>query len=166
MPTLLNGIISDMKLLSTLLLMIFSSLPCFGGEEDKLRKLIDDYVLSVNQLDLELAASIWNQSEDISFIQPRGHQKGWEEVRKNFYLGAMSNFSERDLRVKNVSIRILDENTAWGDFYWDFNAKFKDGKEISTEGRETQVWKKEQGAWRIVHVHYSGMPVTGEREGF
>ena len=22
------------------------------------------------------------------------------------------------------------------------------------------------GEWRIVHIHYSGMPETGEREGF
>ncbi len=146
--------------------MTFSFLPCFGGEEDELRKLIDDYARSVNELDLELAASIWSHGEGISFIQPRGHQKGWEEVRKNFYLGAMSNFSERDLQVKNVSIRILGEDTAWGDFYWDFYATFKDGKKIHTEGRETQIWKKEQDVWKIVHVHYSGMPVTGEREGF
>jgi ketosteroid isomerase-like protein len=38
----------------------------------------------------------------------------------------------------------------------------KDGSPIATHGRETQVNRKLQGAWRLVHVHYSGMPVTGE----
>jgi len=37
---------------------------------------------------------------------------------------------------------------------------------IATHGRETQVYRKVDGAWRLVHVHYSGMPVTGERLGF
>lgn len=148
-----------------LCLALFLS-PCFGGEEDELRKLIDNYAQSVDRLDLDLAQSLWSQKEAISFIHPKGHQKDWEEIRKRFYLGAMSNFSKRALRIKNVSIRLMDDNSAWGDFYWDFDATFKDGKKIHTEGRETQIWKKEQGAWKIVHVHYSGMPVTGEREGF
>ena len=78
----------------------------------------------------------------------------------------MGNFKTRDLVLKNVNIRILSEDAAWSDFYWDFNATFKDGTPIQTSGRETQVYKKEPDGWKIVHVHYSGMPVTGEREGF
>ena len=81
-------------------------------------------------------------------------------------MGAMGNFKTRDLVLKNITIRILSDNTAWSDFYWDFNATFKDGRPIQTSGRETQVWKKETDGWKIVHVHYSGMPITGEREGF
>ena len=37
---------------------------------------------------------------------------------------------------------------------------------MQTKGRETQVLKKIGNEWSIVHVHYSGMPVTGESEGF
>lgn len=156
-----------MKIALSFLFLLLSVSISFGSAEDEIRKLIDDYAMSVNKLDLDLAESIWSQEEAISFIQPRGHQKSWEDVRKNFYLGAMDNFSERDLKIKTLSIRLLSDTSAWGDFYWEFNATFKkDGKEIKTEGRESQVWKKEQGVWKIVHVHYSGMPVTGEREGF
>jgi ketosteroid isomerase-like protein len=58
-------------------------------------------------------------------------------------------------------------DTAWAEFYWDFVAKFrKDGSPLKTQGRETQVYRKDNQGWRIVHVHYSNMPVTGEREGF
>ena len=32
-------------------------------------------------------------------------------------------------------------------------------------GRETPIYHKEEGAWRIVHVHYSGLPVTGAMKG-
>ena len=58
-------------------------------------------------------------------------------------------------------------DAAVAEFYWDFVAKFrKDGSPISTHGRETQVYRKTSDGWRLVHVHYSGMPVTTERRGF
>jgi len=132
------------KALALLIFIIILSTAC-GSESDALHKLVEDYTQSVNRLDLNLAQSIWSQIDDVSFIYPRGHQKGWEEIRQSFYLGAMSNFSKRDLRIKNLSIRLIDENSAWGDFYWDFSAIFKDGKRIKTEGRETQIWKKAAG---------------------
>jgi ketosteroid isomerase-like protein len=137
-----------------------------ADDADDLRGLVDQYVQSIEKLDLEVAESIWSQKGEISFIQPRGHQKNWKEIKEGFYQGAMGSFSKRKLLVKDLTISVLDDQTAWGVFYWEFNATFKDGKEITTKGRETQVWKKEDGAWKIVHVHYSGMPVEGEREGF
>ena len=156
-----------MKRVLTLLISILAFTIAYGDDEDALRKLVDQYAASVKSLDMDLLKSIWIQSDEVTFIQPRGHQRGWEQIHKNFYLGAMANFSERDLQVKDLAIHRLDENSAWGEFYWEFNATFKkDGKEIKTQGRETQVWKKDKGTWQIVHVHYSGMPVTGEREGF
>lgn len=52
-------------------------------------------------------------------------------------------------------------------FTWDFFAKFSDDGTIKeSEGRETQVMVKENSKWKIATVHYSGLPVTGERDGF
>jgi ketosteroid isomerase-like protein len=101
------------------------------------------------------------------FIHPRGHECGWEAVRENFFVKTMGEpFSERKLTVRDVAVRVYGD-TAWAEFYWDFAATFRsDGKPLATKGRETQVYHKAEGGWRIVHVHYSGMPVTGQREGF
>ncbi len=75
-------------------------------------------------------------------------------------------FSERPLRVKDVSIHVFGD-AAWVEFNRDFAAKFrKDGSPVPTRGRETQTDHKEQGVWRLVHVHHSGMPVTDERKAF
>lgn len=43
---------------------------------------------------------------------------------------------------------------------WTFHAIGKNGAPITTEGRETRVYHKEKGTWRIVLVHYSGLPVS------
>ncbi len=78
----------------------------------------------------------------------------------------MGRFAERNLRVRDVGIRLLTEEIAWGEFYWDFDATFEDGTPLKTTGRETQIWRKESSGWKILHVHYSGQPVAGKREGF
>jgi ketosteroid isomerase-like protein len=74
--------------------------------------------------------------------------------------------TDRRLVAYDIRVRELGD-VALAEFYWRFDAKFRqDGTPLHTEGRETQVHLRTNGAWRIVHVHYSGMPVTEERQGF
>ena len=40
------------------------------------------------------------------------------------------------------------------------------GMELNTSGRGTQVFRRENGAWQIQNVHYSGVPTQVEGEGF
>ena len=125
------------------------------------RSLIAKYAKSVDDADTTLAAEVWLNSPDVSFIHPLGHEHGFKQIKQNVYLRLMGDtFSERRLSVHDVSVHVYGD-AAWAEFYWDFDAKFrKDGSPLTTHGRETQLYQKEQGRWRLVHVHYSGMPVT------
>ena len=128
--------------------------------------LLEDYVRAVNELDIDLAEEIWSQEPGVSFIQPRGHQRGWPDIRDNFYLGAMGGLPTRHLTIGDFEIHQLTDDTAWSEFYWTFEASLPDGTPINSAGRETQIYKRENGAWQIHHVHYSGMPTQEEGEGF
>lgn len=130
-------------------------------------ELLKAYEESVSIENLALADKLWSDDAKVSFIHPRGHEVGKEEVKKAFYVDTMySRFSERDLQITSYEINEYDD-FAVVTFYWQFDAVFADnGEKKHTEGRETQVLKKEDGSWKIVHVHYSNMPVAGEREGF
>jgi Xaa-Pro aminopeptidase len=132
-----------------------------------IRGLIEKYAKSVDDADTALAAEVWLDSPDVSFIHPLGHEHGFEQIKQNVYKRLMGDtFSERKLSVHDVSVHVYGD-AAWAEFYWDFAAKFrKDGSPLATHGRETQLYQKENGRWRLVHVHYSGIPVTGERQGF
>ena len=136
-----------------------------GGDE--IRRMIVKYAKSIDDADTRLALQIWSDSPEVSFIHPLGHEHGLEQIKDNVYKHLMGDtFSQRKLSIRDVSAHVYGE-TAWAEFYWDFVARFrKDGSPITTHGRETQVYRKEQGRWRLVHVHYSGMPVTEERKGF
>jgi len=135
--------------------------------EEEIKSLITKYTQSVDDADTNLASQVWCNSPEASFIHPLGHEHGFEQIKENVYnklMGGM--FSERKLTAHDVSVQVLGD-AAVAEFYWDFVAKFrKDGSPISTHGRETQVYRKTSDGWRLVHVHYSGMPVTTGRQGF
>lgn len=137
------------------------------SDADAIRGIIAKYAKSVDGADTALASEIWSRSPDVSFIHPRGHERGWEEVKKNVYETLMgATFSERKLTPHDIVVHVLGD-AAWAEFYWDFTARFKSGGQpLKTKGRETQVYRKADGRWELVHVHYSGMPVTEQRKGF
>ncbi len=126
-----------------------------------IRSLIEKYAKSVDDADTTLAAQVWLNSPDVSFIHPLGHEHGFEQIKQNVYMRLMGDtFSERKLSVHDVSVHVYGD-AAWAEFYWDFAGQFrKDGSPLATHGRETQLYRKEQDRWRLVHVHYSGMPVS------
>ena len=132
-------------------------------ENGRILALIDKYAKSVSQADTNLASEVWSTNEAVSFIHPKGSEHSWDQVRTNVYERLMgATFIERKLTVHDVSIH-LDGDMAWAEFRWDFSAKLRtDGSLVSTRGRETQIYRKNGRGWRIVHVHYSGMP-AGEK---
>jgi hypothetical protein len=58
-------------------------------------------------------------------------------------------------------------NVSWLTFFWTFDGTLKiNNNTVQTKGRETQIWRKVNYEWRLVHVHYSGLPDTGLNQGF
>jgi len=135
-------------------------------DEEMLRQLLKTYEKSIDTLDLTLADRIFSHAPEVSFVHPRGTEKGFDQITKNFYQGTMGTFSERELLLENPVIHVYDDS-AWSEMTWTFHATVKDGgQKITTTGRETQLYHKEDGVWKIVHIHYSGPPVTGKLKGF
>jgi len=137
-----------------------------AGSED-IKSLIAKYAESIDAADTNLASQVWWNSPEASFIHPLGHEHGFEQIKENVYTRLMGGmFSERKLRPHDIVVQVLGD-AAVAEFYWDFTAKMrKDGSPVTTHGRETQVYRKTPDGWRLVHVHYSGMPATAERQGF
>lgn len=119
-------------------------------------RLLDQYVQAVDTVDLKLLAQIWSHSPDVSFIYPLGEERGFDSIEHNVFEKIMDGmFSARDLKTHDVTIYV-NGNSAWSEFHWDFHATLrKDGSAVTTHGVETQVYRKEDGQWRLVHVHYS-----------
>ena len=138
-----------------------------AADAQSIRGIIEKYAKSVDGADTTLAGEIWSKSPDVSFIHPRGYERGWEQVKRNVYEKLMGEtFSERKLTPRDVVVHVYGD-AAWAEFNWDFVAKVRNGgSTLKTKGRETQIYRKTDGRWTLVHVHYSGMPVTGRLQGF
>ncbi|QIZ50512.1 nuclear transport factor 2 family protein [Dickeya zeae] len=135
-----------------------------------IKSVIKKYESSINDYDKSprVAEGIWQQTPESTYIHPRGHEKGWDNIKNNFYQKTMvDTFISRNLHLVGKPDIHIYGNTAVIEFYWIFHAKFrKDNTQIITKGRETQVMVKTNGNWKIVHIHYSNMPVDGDRKGF
>ena len=132
----------------------------------QIKEMIDKYAKSIDDADTVLGAELWAKSKEVSFIHPRGHEHGWENIKNNIYNFFGAYFTKRKLNIHDVRISVYGD-VAWTEFYWIFEATFKNGTvPIQTKGRESQIWRKMKNEWQLVHVHYSSMPVTGERQGF
>jgi ketosteroid isomerase-like protein len=85
-----------------------------------------------------------------------GEERGFNAIQQHVFQNVMGGmFSERDLEMHDVAIYV-NGNSARSEFHWGFHAILrKDGSAVTTHGVETQVYRKEEGHWRLVHVHYS-----------
>lgn len=138
-----------------------------ANSSEEIKNLVAKYAKSIDAADTNLASQVWWDSPEASFIHPLGHEHGFEQIKQNVYKRLMGEtFSERKLTPRDITVQLLGD-AAVAEFYWDFAAKLrKDGSPITTHGRETQVYRRTPDGWRLVHVHYSGMPVTLSNQGF
>jgi hypothetical protein len=135
----------------------------------EIRRLVHTYVQSIVDADTKLGATVWSPTPDVSFIEPRGNEQGWEQIAAVFYGKTMGEtFTKRTLKlVGEVNIQWYG-SAAVAEFNWDFVATIRaNGQTIHTTGRESQVYiNLPNKGWRLVHVHYSGPPIGGPGQGF
>ena len=119
-------------------------------------RLIHRYARAVHTVDPELLGAICSHSPEVSFIYPLGEERGFEAIEHNVFEKVMGGqFSARDLQMDDVAVHV-NGDSAWSEFHWVFHATLrKNGQSVTTRGVETQIYRREAGEWRIVHVHYS-----------
>jgi ketosteroid isomerase-like protein len=131
------------------------------ADEDAVRQQVTKYTQALDAADTGIARQVWLTTPEASFISPMGHSHGWEEVKKVYdFFGA--SFKDRKLTARDIAVD-MHGDSAYVEFYWHYSAKQKsDGKDVQTDGRESQMYRRVDGGgrWALVHVHYSGMPVT------
>jgi ketosteroid isomerase-like protein len=121
-----------------------------------IHQLEQEYTHAVDTVDLDLLGRIWSHAPEVSFIYPLGEERGYDAIAQNVFTKVMGGmFSARDLQLHDVSVHV-NGKSAWAEFGWVFHATMRtNGAAVTTRGVETQIYRKEEGQWRLVHVHYS-----------
>ncbi len=127
-----------------------------GRDIAAIHNLLEQYAKAVDTVDLTLLSQIWSHSPEVSFIYPLGEEHGFDAIERQVFQNVMGGmFSARDLQMHGVSIHVSG-NAAWAEFHWIFHATMrKGGSAVTTRGVETQIYRRESGKWRLIHVHYS-----------
>jgi ketosteroid isomerase-like protein len=126
-------------------------------ERKQIEQLLQTYLQSVKTADVATASTIWMQRPDIVVVTPLGRYEGWDAVQREVYVNFLQKtFAERELHASNVHIQV-NGDSAWAIFDWDFKGKLVNGQPLTTKGRESHVYERTAGGWRITHLHYSGV---------
>ncbi len=126
-------------------------------EKEAVRARMNDYLDMVSNLDEKIAAGLWAKNGDVSIITPRSHFFGTKSIMNDFLKKTFSSFQYRKLSSLSEVINIYGDS-ANVQLYWNFDTIDAKGKKNQGRGRESLIFAKENGEWRLVHVHYSPAP--------
>jgi ketosteroid isomerase-like protein len=122
--------------------------------EAEVRKASEQFYAALNSMangDPGSMADIWSHSATVTTMHPiGGREVGWDQVKGPW--GQVSELaSDGEIRLKDQLIQVS------GDVAYEVGieqGQFKlAGEQISVEHRVTNVYRREQGTWKIVHHH-------------
>ncbi len=128
-----------------------------NAETEALRGRVQEYFRMVSNLDTQIAQGLWAERDNVSIITPRGHFVGRESIMNDFLIKSFSTMQSRHLHSLNEVINIYGQS-ANVQLYWIFDTIDAQGEKHQTRGRESLIFAKIDGQWRLTHVHYSRMP--------
>lgn len=100
---------------------------------------------------------IFSQADDVTVMHPMGgRQRGWPEVRASYEMAA-GVASSGSVDVKDLQITILGDDAAYTTGT-EIASVTVAGTTMSSSGRATNVYRHENGVWKLVHHHADIMP--------
>ena len=128
--------------------------------QDDVRAVSDRFYSGLSRMDVAALPEIWSHSDDVTTMHPMGgEQVGWEEVRTSFEQAAGS--------MTDSQVTLLDQRIYAGtDLAYETgiergSAKLA-GEPIEFEQRVTNVYRLEDGRWKMIHHHTDVSPGLAE----
>ena len=129
------------------------------SDQDQVLKASGKFYAALNSMvkgDAGPMADAWSHAADVTAMHPiGGRQVGWDEVIGSFRQVAELS-SGGSVRVMDQLIRVV------GDVAYELgveqgNVKLA-GTDVSIDHRVTNTYRKEGGAWKLVHHHTDTSP--------
>ena len=129
------------------------------SQEDEVRKSSERFYSALNRMvngDPGPLTDCWSQAPDATTMHPIGRREiGWEAVRESFRQVAMVS-SAGQVRLDDRLVRV------GGDLAYELGTERGSmsvgGTPVAIEHRVTNIYRREGGAWKIVHHHTDVSP--------
>jgi ketosteroid isomerase-like protein len=119
--------------------------------EDEVRATSDKFYSGLSRMDVAALPEIWSHSDDVTTMHPMGgEQVGWEEVRASFE-GAAGLMT--DSHVELIDQRIYAGTDLAYETGIERGGARLAGEPVEFEHRVTNVYRLEDGRWKMVHHH-------------
>lgn len=130
------------------------------SKEEEVRAVSDRFYTGLSRMDVSALPEVWSHREDVTTMHPMGGaQTGWDEVRASFEQAAGT---MTDSHVELLDQRIYaGEDLAYETGVERGSAKLA-GEPVEFEHRVTNVYRREDGRWKMVHHHTDVSPGLAE----
>jgi ketosteroid isomerase-like protein len=130
------------------------------SRQDDVRAVSDKFYSGLSRMDVAALPEIWSHSDDVTAMHPMGgEQVGWEEVRASFEqaAGPLS-----DSHVELVDRRIYAGTDLAYETGVERGSAKLGGEPVEFEHRVTNVYRLEDGRWKMIHHHTDVSPGLAE----
>lgn len=125
--------------------------------QEQIKELIKKYQRLINNPSHELFDEIFAKNAFCTEIAIIDCYEGRESVYDNFIIGRLQKrFARIELIADSVTVNEISDDLAIAIFKYHTDCNLReDGSPFGIAGIETQVYIKENGEWKLLHVHYS-----------
>ena len=129
------------------------------SEEDikLINETVKNYCLAVKTQDKDIVYKIFSKNKKCMLVSIGKVFEGLDSIYKDF-LGLIKQLYSKIELIKDEELKInfIDEKSAVIIFKYHTECILREnGKDFGINGVETQLIIKEEGNWKIVHIHYS-----------
>jgi len=132
--------------------------------EDEIRQTSEQFYDALNRMingDPEPMMEVWSHGSDVATMHPLGgRETGWEEVRANWEQVAQG-FSEGEVSIEDLVVVPLSDDVAYTLGTEQGQAKLGD-ETVSIDWRATNIYRREEGEWKMVLHHTDVSPALVE----
>lgn len=131
--------------------------------QDEVRQASDQFYQALNRLlkgDPAPMMDCWSHGSDVSTMHPLGGREvGWEQVKQSWEGAskALANVQLGEVTVPDLAVFPIGQDSAYTLGTEPINATIE-GQQIDTGVRATNIYRRENGAWKMVHHHGDDLP--------
>ena len=132
--------------------------------EDEIRQASEQFYVAINRAingDPGPMTEVWSHGSDVATLHPLGgRETGWEEVRASREQVAQG-FSDGQVSIEDLVVVPLSEDVAYTLGSEHGQAKLGD-QTVGIDWRVTNIYRHEEGEWKVVHHHTDVSPTLVE----
>ena len=132
------------------------------NDEQKILSLVSRYCECVHTQNEADFRALWTDTDANILISGQKKFNGLNSIYQDFLIDLIQQtYQSIDLIAETTEVHLLDETHATVVFQYHTECIRRDnGEPFGIQGLETQLALKQNGEWKLSHIHYSAAPRT------